>query len=47
MTIDFRKNANVLAAVQEFAKPKQRTPSDPYVVDGGMNCTLIRILWSD
>ncbi len=34
MSIDFRKNANVLAAVQTTAKPKQRTPSDPYVVDG-------------
>jgi hypothetical protein len=34
MPIDFRKNANVLAAVHEVAKPKQRTPSDPYVVDG-------------
>ena len=34
MSIDFRKNANLLAAVQTFAKPKQRTPSDPYVVDG-------------
>jgi hypothetical protein len=34
MPIDFRKNANVLAAVQAIAKPKQRTPSDPYVVDG-------------
>jgi|ERR1051325_2379812 hypothetical protein len=34
MSIDFRKNANVLAAVQAFAKPKERTPIDPYVVDG-------------
>jgi hypothetical protein len=34
MSIDFRKNANVLAAVQAFAKPKERTASDPYVVDG-------------
>jgi hypothetical protein len=34
MPIDFRKNANVLAAVHEVATPKQRTPSDPYVVDG-------------
>lgn len=34
MSIDFRKNANVLAAVQAFAKPKERTPEDPFVVDG-------------
>ena len=34
MSIDFRKNANVLAAVQAFANPKERTPKDPFVVDG-------------
>lgn len=34
MSIDFRKNANVLTAVQKFSKPKERTISDPYVVDG-------------
>lgn len=34
MSIDFRKNANVLTAVHLSAKAKQRTPSDPYVVDG-------------
>ena len=34
MSIDFRKNANVLSAAQAAAKTKQRTASDPYVVDG-------------
>lgn len=34
MSIDFRKNANVLAAVQAFAKSKERTPEDPFVEDG-------------
>lgn len=34
LSIDFRRNANVLTALQCFAKPKQRTPTDPYVVDG-------------
>ena|ERR1700722_11761310 len=34
MSIDFRKNAKVLMAVHKFAKPKERTNSDPYVVDG-------------
>jgi len=34
MAIDFRKNANVLAYVHSFAKAKDKTPSDPYVVDG-------------
>jgi hypothetical protein len=34
MAIDFRKNANVLTAIHSFAKPNQRTASDPYVVDG-------------
>lgn len=34
MPIDFRKNANVLAHVQSFAKAKERTPADPFVVDG-------------
>jgi hypothetical protein len=34
MSIDFRKNANVLTAVHKFAKPKERTNSNPYVVDG-------------
>jgi hypothetical protein len=34
MSIDFRKNANVLTAVHAFARPKQRTPTDPYVEDG-------------
>jgi hypothetical protein len=34
MSINFRKNANVLTAVQAVAKPKERTPSDPFVVDG-------------
>lgn len=34
MLSDFRKNANLLTAIHEFAKPKQQTPTDPYVVDG-------------
>ena len=34
MAIDFRKNANVLTALHSFAKPKERTLADPYVVDG-------------
>lgn len=34
MTIDFRKNANVISAIYSFATPKQATASDPYVVDG-------------
>jgi hypothetical protein len=34
MSINFRKNANVLAAVQAVAEPKERTPRDPFVVDG-------------
>jgi len=34
MSIDFRKNAKVLTAVHKFAKPKERTHSNPYVVDG-------------
>src|SRR5215467_2613821 len=34
MSLDFRKNANVLTAIHGFAKPKERTPGDLYVVDG-------------
>ena len=34
MPIDFQKNANLLAAVHALAKPKERPPSDSYVVDG-------------
>lgn len=34
MSVDFRKNANVLTAIHRFAKPKERTASGPYVVDG-------------
>lgn len=34
MSIDFRKNANVLTGLLGFAKPKDRTAVDPYVVDG-------------
>lgn len=34
MTIDFRKNANVISAIYSFATPKHATRSDPYVVDG-------------
>jgi hypothetical protein len=33
MSIDLRKNANVLTAVHKFAKPKERTDGDPYAVD--------------
>ena len=34
MSIDFRRNANVLTALFNFAKPKERTAADPYVVRG-------------
>ncbi len=34
MPADFRKNANVLAALHAIATPKQKTPTHPYVVDG-------------
>jgi hypothetical protein len=34
MSIDFRKNANVLTAIQSSARAKARTEGDPYVVDG-------------
>ena len=34
MTIDLRKNAAVLEAIQSFAKPKQRAKNDSYSVEG-------------
>ena len=53
MPIDFRKNASVLAAVHAVAKPKQRTPGDPYVapinllfVVGESNGTLLEFTGS-
>ncbi len=34
MPLDFRKNANVVSHIYSFAKQKQPTAADPYVVDG-------------